>query len=210
MTPPVGVSTILLKYIYEFESESCRAALIPRIMADTRINKVKIKNLDKIFMDLYHHFRASPYYIGPPGSIFRYSSIYIAYDNAFKRLKSPKILSELIELMKFRREVYILPITAFSIAKKWAPKELGDIMIAHLANRNVTRADVGLPEEGEYLPTLKTIVKQTTFTAIKCLQFYPSEENLKIIMDYTDDTDEELARFAQEHAEKMKNKLLEM
>ena len=64
---PVGSSSILLKYIYQFESESCRAVLIPSILVDNRRYKVKIKNLDRIIMDLYHHFRASPYYLPPPG-----------------------------------------------------------------------------------------------------------------------------------------------
>jgi len=202
---PIGASTILLKYIYQFESESCRAVLIPSILVD----KVKIKDLDRIVMDLYHHFRASTYYIAPPGS-GRSAHIYMTYDNAFKKLKSPKIVPELVELMKSHREVCILSITASTIARKWAPKKLGEIMAAHLMNKNVTRADVGLPEEGKYYPSLETIVEQTLFVAIKCLQFYPSEENLKIIMDYTNHSNKDLAKFAKEHAEKMKKKLLEM
>lgn len=202
---PIGASTILLKYIYQFESESCRAVLIPSILVD----KVKIKDLDRIIMDLYHHFRASTWYIAPPKS-GRSAHIYLTYDNAFKKLKSFKIVPELVELMKSPREVFILSITASTIAKKWAPKELGKIMAAHLMNKNVTNADVGLPEEGEYYPSLETIVEQISFVAIKCLQFYPSEENLRIIIDYTNHSNKDLAKFAQEHAEKMKNKLLEM
>ncbi len=206
MRMPAGSSTILLKYIYQFESESCRAVLLSCILRE----KAKIKDWEKIAMDLYRHFRASSYYIGPPGQGFGYDVIYIAYDNAFKTAKSPEIVAELIEFMRFRREVYILALTAFAIAKKWAPKELGEIMANHLMNKHVTRADIGLPEEGEYIPPFEWIVKQSTFNAILCLQFYPSQENLRIIMEYTNHPNADLAKFAQEHADKMKKKLLEM
>ena len=205
---PAGVSPILLKYIYQFKSESCRAVLLTRIVVDKTKNKVKIKDLDRIVMDLYHNFRVSPYYISPPESGSS-AHIYMRYDNSLRRVVSPRILPELVEIMKFRRDFYILSITAFKIARKWAPKELGEIMAAHLTNKNVTRADVGLPEEGKYYPSLETIVEQSSFTAIKCLQFYPSEDNLRIIMDYTNHPNKDLAKFAQEHAEKMKKKLVE-
>ena len=177
---PVGASAILLKYIYQFQSESCRAVLIKSIVIDKVKRGVKIMDLDRIIMDLYHHFRASSYYIPAPGPCTS-AHIYITYDNAFNYLKSQKLVPELLELMRFRREIYILSITAFMIAKKWTPKELGEIMATHLMNKNVTRADVGIPGEGEYRPSLKWIAEQTSFNAIKCLQFYPSQENLKII-----------------------------
>ena len=201
---PTGSSSILLKYIHQFESESCRAFLLSKIICDD----VKIKGLDKIVMDLYHHFRSSSYYVAPPKSGGT-AHIYIAYDNAFRILKSSKIMSEIVELLKSRREVYILALTAQMIAKKWAPKELEEIMVAHLMNKKLTRKDVNIPEYGEYHPSLEYIAHQTSFTAIKCLQYYPSEENLKIIMSYTDHPYEELAKFAQEYAKKMETKLLE-
>ena len=206
---PAGVSTILLKYIYQFKSESCRAVLLSRSIADKMKNKIKIKDLDRIVMDLYHNFRESAYYIAQPESGSS-AHIYIHYDNSLLRVVSPKILPELVDIMKSRRDFYILSLTAFKIAKKWAPKELGEIMAGHLINTNVTSADVGLPEEGNYYPSLETIVEQSSFTAIKCLQFYPSEENLRIILDYTNHSNKDLAKFAQEHADKMKKKLQEI
>ena len=203
---PVGASTILLKYIYQFESESCRSVLFPSIIVDKMEKDVK-KNLDRIIMDLYHHFRESPYYIAPPES-GRSAHIYLGYDNALKRVVSPKIFPELVDLMKFPRDAYILSLTLRKIVRKWAPKELGKIMAAHLMNKNVTRADVGLPEEGKYYPSLETIVDQVAFNAIDCLQFYPSEENLRIILDYTNTPYKALAEFAQKHAKLMEANLL--
>lgn len=207
--PPAGSSDILLKYIHQIESESFRATFFPWIIADKLKHKTKIKDLDRIIMDLYYHFRASSYYIAPPGPNSS-AHIYIRYDNAFNRLKSRKIIPELVELMRNRREVYILGLTSNMIAKKWAPKELGEIMAAHLMNKSITRADIGLPEEGEYFPSLETIVEQSSFNAINCLQFYPSNENLRIIMDYTNHPNEELAKFAQKQVEQMEEKLLVM
>lgn len=97
------------------------------------------------------------------------ANIYLKYDNAFSKLKSSKISSELVSLMKYRREVFILRFTAIMIARKWAQKELGEIMATHLMNKNVTRADVGMLEDGDYKPSLEVIVRETAFTAIECL-----------------------------------------
>lgn len=201
MIPPKGSGPVILKYIHQFESEDCRAALILSIVHDCP----KFENLDRIIMDLYHHFRASAYYISPPDSPAPVHVI--RYDNAFAQFKSPKILPELVELFKSRRELYYLSVTADMIAKKWAPEELGKIMADHLKNPNVTRADVGLPEEGTYYPSLESIVEQTSFNAIRCLRYYPTEENLKIITSYTNHPYDRLAKFAQEEAERMKTKL---
>ena len=205
---PAGASSILLKYLHQFESEACRAVLMRSILIDD----VKIKGMDRIFMDLYYHFKASKYYIPLPKEIsgINSSDIYSKYDLAFSRLKSSKILPELLELMKSRRDVDILPGTARMIAKKWAPKELGEVMANYLLNKNVTRADVGLPEEGVYYPSLETIVLNTSVTAVACLQYYPSEENLKIIMEYTNHPHKGFAKFAKETVEKMATKLLLM
>ncbi len=70
-------------------------------------------------------------------------------------------------------------------------------------NKNVTKADVGMLEDGDYKPSLEVIVRETAFTAIECLLYYPSEENLKIIMEYTNHPNKELAKYAQESVEKM-------
>jgi hypothetical protein len=96
------------------------------------------------------------------------------------------------------------------IASKWAPKELGEIMATHLMNKNVTRVDIAIPGEGDYKPPAEKIVRQTTFNAIRCLQFYPSEENINIVLDYTNVSDKELAKFALEIAHKMKKTLPKM
>ncbi len=202
---PVGANAILLKYIYQFESESCRAVLIPIIL----YNKPKIKGMDKIILDLYYHFRESSFFAPLPNSGITTPHMYTAYDYAFRTLKSKKIAPELVEILKSRRDVDVIPFTAIMIARKWAPKELGEIMAAHLMNKNVTRADVGMLEDGDYKPSLEVIVRETAFTAIECLLYYPSEENLKVIMEYTNHPYKELAKYAQESVEKMERKLLE-
>ena len=207
---PVGSSSILLKYIYQFESESCRSVLVSCILLDNRRYKVKIKNLDRIIMDLYHHFRASPYYLPPPGPC-RAAHIYMRYDTALTRLKTLKIVPDIIEILKSRRELYILGGTAMAISKKWAPKELGEIVAAHLMNKNVTRTDVGIPEDGgDYRPTAEVIATQSVFNGIQYLRYYPSQENVRIISSYADHENEELAKYAKAQAELMEKKLQEM
>lgn len=206
---PVGSCNVVLKYIDQFESEACRAILMLRVCNDKIYSKTKIKDLDRIIMDLYHHFRASSYYVVGPGTN-RSKYIYGIYDKYLEKFKSRKILPELIELMKSRRELYILPFTVVSIAKKWKPEELEEILVNHLKNKNITRADVGIPEEGDYHPTAEIVALQTAFVAIGCLEHYPSPKNVQVIMEYADHPDEDLAKCARESAEKMRKKLQEM
>ena len=184
--------------------------LMRKIVYDKKRNKVKLKDLDRLVMDLYHHFRASPYYILPPQQKGNTNYIYIAYDNNLRNVLTPKIVPEIIELLKNLREVFILPLTANKIAKKYAPKELEEIMVNHLLKKEVTMADVGFLEEGYSIVNFNYIAKQTKFNAIECLEHYPSEENVKVIMEYADHPNESLAKYARESAEKMKKKLLEM
>ncbi|MBR4292718.1 MAG: hypothetical protein IKT54_03805 [Clostridia bacterium] len=206
---PLGSGPLLLKYLNQIEHEGFRAALLYRILADNRKTKTKIDNVDRLVLDLYYHFRASPYYVSPPKKPAP-AHIYMEYNCELYRVKSKKILPELVELMKSLRDLYILSSVAKSIAKKWVPEELGKIMANHLINKNVTNADVGIPGEGDYKPNLESIFKQTRYTAIACLEYYPSEENIKVIMEYADNPDKDLAKFARESAEKMRKKLQEM
>lgn len=206
---PVGAGTILMKYIHQFESETCRAALLPSVYPDRKI----IPGLDRTILDLYYHFRASSFYLLSPGRtperpVVGSGHIYIAYDNALKWATTRKTLPEVLELLKCRREVYILSITERTIAKKWAPPELGEIMAAHLLNTSVTKSDVCLPETGICLPNFEHLVEQTCFNAIDCLRYYPSKENLEIIRGYINHKNKELGKYAEKKAKVIEDKLM--
>lgn len=166
----------------------------------------KVKGADRKIMDMYYHFKQSVRYISPPDSP---GPLHImgAYDNAFLKLKSKKLVDELMILMHSLRDVFYLPLTTKMIAKKWAPPELEQIMVHHLTNKSITRADVGLPESGTYSPSLETIVEQTKFTAIACLQYYPSQSNLELVESFMDDDYAELRKFAEKAAKAMREKL---
>lgn len=207
---PVGAGAILMKYIHQFESEVMRAALLPSVYPDRKI----IPGLDRTILDLYHHFRASSFYLLSPGFTPKHpvvgsDYIYIAYDNALKWATTRKTLPEVLELLKYRREVFILAITERTIAKKWAPPELGEIMAAHLLNTSVTKSDVCLPETGICLPDLEHIVVQSCFNAIDCLRYYPSKENLEIVRGYISHKNKELGKFAEKKAQIIEKKLME-
>ena len=194
-----GVGKICINYIDSFKSESLRACLLYPITLD------KVKGADRKIMDMYYHFKQSVRYISPPDSP---GPLHImgAYDNAFLKLKSQKLVDELMILMHSLRDVFYLPLTTKMIAKKWAPPELEQIMVHHLTNKSITRADVGLPESGTYYPSLETIVEQTKFTAIACLQYYPSQSNLELVESFMDDDYAELRKFAEKAAKAMREK----
>ncbi len=196
-----GIGKICLNYIDSFKSEDLRACLIYPITLD------KIKGADRKIMDLYYHFKNSYRYISPPDSP---GPLHImgAYDNAFLRLKSKKLVDELMSLTHSLRDVFYLPLTTKMIAKKWTPPELEKIMVHHLTNKSITRADVGLPESGAYYPSLETIVEQTKFTAIACLQYYPSQSNLELVESFKNDDYAELRKFSDKMAQVIKNKLI--
>ncbi|MBE6617253.1 MAG: hypothetical protein E7627_04855 [Ruminococcaceae bacterium] len=202
---PSRIAPIINKYILGFKSEYMRSHLLYSIILDS----IEIENMDELVVQMYRQFRLSKYNISPPGPNKSWV-IYMKYDNILAQIKSKKYVPEIIEWYKSLREMDRLAVTLHKIARKWRPKELEQIMVGHLLNTSPTRADIDLPETGDYRPTLEYIYLQSRFNAISALKYYPSERNRDLILTYADHEYKELSKFAKKTAEKMDAKLKEM
>lgn len=192
-----GAGPIVVKYIDRFESEYNRAALVYHIAHD------KVKNGDRIIMDMYYHFKNSRTYI-PPAGEHGPAAIIVDYDNAFWRMKSKKLVPELVALMRNPRDLHYLPLTATRYLYKFS-SEMEEIALYYLKNNPMSRKDVGLPESGTYYPPVEDINRENTFQALTVLSKFPTEANLQVISTFL--TDEIYGGHAKKLIEKMKQKM---
>jgi len=104
-----GSGEIMAKYISSFPSETVRGFLIPQIVAD------RLKDADKLILQLYLHFKNSDEYIAKPEEPSP-AHIYVRYDNAFKSLKPKRLQNELLKPAHDPRNAFYLPFTMRMLA----------------------------------------------------------------------------------------------
>ncbi|MBE6617252.1 MAG: hypothetical protein E7627_04850 [Ruminococcaceae bacterium] len=197
---PSGAGHIIVKYINRFENELAKSRLILRLYTD------KVPNRDRIIMDLYHKYRESKYYLhADKGGI--QMCICMDYDNAFYKMKSKKLLPELIEISKSIAETRRLSVTYGMIMKKWAPPEMEEIMVGHLLNRTPSKLEMGFADGPETDKRFYFDLTQSRFCQIRTLSYFPSERNHDLILTYADHEDKDLSKYAKKTAEIMAAKL---
>ena len=111
-----GAGNIVAKFITEFSSEEVKGYLIPQMVSD------KIKDCDKIVLQLYEQFRLSDEYVAKPGEPAP-AHIYVRYDNAFKILKPKRLKKNLMEIAHSPRDAFYLPFTMRMLAS-WKMPEM--------------------------------------------------------------------------------------
>ena len=186
-----GTGNIVAKYITEFSSEDVRGYLVPQMVAD------KIKDCDRLVLQLYMHFRASDEYIAKPGEPAP-AHIYVRYDNAFRRLKPKRLAKDLIALAHNPRDAFYLPLTMRMLAS-WKIPEMKDILLSYSANDSFSDQDVGIYDsENPYFPPYEGMKRELTFTAIDGLKYYPSAEVREIITSFANSTDKDIKAAAEQ------------
>jgi len=195
-------SEIYLKYIHRFESESIRGYLSPQFVSD------KIKDCDKLILSLYLRFKFSQEYISAPGAPAP-AHIYTSYDNSIKKTKPKRLKNDLLELLKEPRDVVYLPFTMKMVAS-WKIDGVDAYLRNYLNSDSITEADVGLPVNSEnYYPSISYIKRELKFRAISGLKYYPTEENIELISEYTANADSDIAAAAQRSLGYMQKRLVE-
>lgn len=185
-----GSGEIMAKYITMFSSEDVRAYLVPQMVFD------KVKDCDKLVLQLYLHFKASDEYIAKPGCPSP-AHIYVRYDNAIRKLKPKRLKKELLELAHNPRDAYYLPFTMRMLAS-WKIQEMKDLLLSYLSPDSITPQDVGIDNiEKPYYPSFESIKRDLIFTAIEGLKYYSSEETVNIIKVFADDPDQDIKMAAQ-------------
>lgn len=181
----IGAGKIILKYIDQFSSESVRAYLIPQLLLD------KVRDCDKLILRMYLHFRESGEYISAPGKPSP-SHICTRYDNAFYKLKSKRVVVDLINILQSPRDAFYLPLTVKMLAS-WKVPELERILQDYLRPGTVSMLDVGLYEDGQmYFPSFSFICRELKFTAMNGLSHYHSQETMNTLCLYVSDPDEDI------------------
>lgn len=202
---PDGASGVILKYIDRLYSESARENLAFSIYSDRK----QCKGWDVELVRQYRHFRESKFFIAPPGPNIS-AHIFAMYDTAFGSMKTKSLMYDMIEFSRSIREFHSLAYSLPRVAKRWHPEEVEDIVYNHLAKRTITRADVGLPEEGDYHPTPEHIYDQSRYIGISCLSNYPSQKNYDMILSYADSDIKDLKEHAEKYAKIVRDKMSEM
>lgn len=180
-----GAGEIIAQYITKFSSESVKGFLIPQMVAD------RVKDCDKMVLQLYLNFKSSDEYIGKPGQPAP-ANIYVRYDNAFKKLKPKRLVGDLISLARNPRDAFYLPFTMRMLAS-WKVPEMRDLLVFYARNR-LTPSDVGIQEDTNQLfyPSLEFIIRELKFTAIDGLKHFPSPETRTLIAALADSTDKDI------------------
>lgn len=180
-----GSGSIIVQYIMLFSSESVRAYLIPKLVAD------KIKDCDRLILQMYLHFKQSDEYISGAGFPAP-AHIYTRYDNAISTIKPKRLKDDLINLAHNPRDAFYLPFTMRMLAS-WKIPELKDILLMYASEDNVSAQDVGLNEDdNNHFPSLAFIKRELRFTAIEGLRHYPSYEVIECIKCCSTDTDADI------------------
>ena len=180
-----GAGNIVAKYITEFSSEDVKGYLIPQMVSD------KIKDCDKLVLQLYMQFKLSDEYIAKPGEAAP-AHIYVRYDNAFKVLKPKRLAKDLIELARSPRDAFYLPFTMRMLAS-WKMPEMQDLLLSYSTNDSFSAQDVGIYDsEQQYFPSLEFMKRELKFTAIAGLKYYPSAEVRGVIASLANSTDKDI------------------
>ena len=177
-----GTGEIIAKYITKFTSESIRGYLISKLVAD------KVKDCDKLILQLYLHFKASNEYIPHEGASLP-AHIYVRYDNAFKQLKSKRLKGEFMELMSHPIDAFYLPFTMRMLAS-WKIPEFKKVLLSYLSEDVWVLEDKGFGISDDKCSSIFVYIKrELLFTALEGLKYYPSPDVKSIIQPYTESLD---------------------
>ena len=169
-----GAGEIIAQYINRFSSEAVKAYLIPQLVLD------KVKDCDKIILQSYLQFQESNEYISLPGKPAP-AHIYVRYDNAFRKMKSKRIVDDLLRIITYPRNAFYLPLTVNMLAS-WKTLALKNVLLMYATPNNISMQDVGISKDGQsYFPPFSYICRELRFTAINGLRYYPSDETLNTI-----------------------------
>lgn len=185
----VGAGEIIAKYITSFSSESIKGYLLPQMVAD------KIKDCDKLILQLYTNFKLSDEYIGKKNCLSP-AHICVRYDNAFKALKPKRLISELMKLAHNPRDVFNLPLTIHMIAS-WKIPEMCELLLSYANADNLNSLDFFVCKGSSIqdYQSLEYVKREIKFTAIRGLKFYPTTEIKALLETFTtcEDADIRLA-----------------
>lgn len=166
-----GAGEIVAKYISQFSSEFIKMELLHHMVTD------KIKNCGQLLLQLYADYKLKAPSMPP------YPCKEECYDNAFRRLRSKRIKNELAALINNPIDAFALPLTTRMVAS-WKIPSLKDRFIEYVEIQNSPMAE-GLKEFENY----DFFCRELRFSALDGLKYYPSDEVVKLLKQYTENDD---------------------
>ena len=119
------------------------------------------------------------------------------YENAFRKLKPKRLAKELIELAHSPRDAFYLPFTMRMLAS-WKIPEMKDLLLSYCAEDSFSAQDVGIYDDRQpYFPSLESMKRELTFTAINGLKYYPSVETMDVITAFASGADNDMRSAAE-------------
>ena len=187
-----GAGKIYAKYITKFSSESVKGYLIPQIVAD------RVKDSDRLLLQLYRGFKQSEEYIAKPGESSP-AHIYVRYDNAFKRLKPRRLANDLMEFAYNPRDAFYLPFT-MRMLSSWKIEEMRDLLIRYACGNdlNIFGTERGNTDDTKSCPPIEFMKRELKFTAIDGLKYFPSPEVVALIKSFIDSDDKDIQTAAKQ------------
>lgn len=173
-----GAGPIIARYIWKLETHAARAFLIPQMVSD------RIKDCDRLVLDLYRDFRRSPN---------RSGAAYVRYDNAFWKLKPKRLKQELLELVENPMDAYWLPLTVRTIAS-WKLPEMYPILLRYADSDNIIPEQLGC--SADMRKQVNTMKRDLKFCAIAGLKYYPTLEAEQIMLGFLQSPDKDIAMAA--------------
>lgn len=97
-----------------------------------------------------------------------------------------------MELAHNPRDAFYLPFTMRMLAS-WKLPEMKDLLLSYAANDSISAQDVGIHDSEQlYFPSVESIKRELTFTAINGLKYYPSAEVIGVILSLTFNSDKDI------------------
>lgn len=189
-----NIGEIVKKYIFRFQSENIRSALIEQLVFS------RVPDCGEILLELYLHYRQST--CKTPTN----AGIIVRYDNAFNRCKPKRIKNELLELLSVPINAYYLPFT-LKMLSSWKIPECQEILLRYLHPENISASDLEIAEDTEdLLARLQYRQKQLRCSAILNLRYYPTDEIISILENITHETDRDFCRAAEKSLQYIKSR----
>lgn len=172
-----NIGEIIKKYIFRFQSEKIRAALLEQMVVS------RLPDCGEILLKLYCNYTESM--CQTPAN----AGIVARYDNAFSHCKPKRIKDKLVTLIAEPINAYQLPLTV-KMLSSWKVPQCKEILLRYLHPENITAKELQIAEDvNDLTKRLLYRQKQLRCAAIINLRYYPSEEVILLLENIKFETD---------------------
>jgi len=171
-----NINHIIIKYIYEFNSEHIRVILLKQLFYGDDFQK------EDIAIKCYDTFKNSKEYISDIGEPSP-SIICIIYDNLFSNFSSKTEKMKLLHIIKNPRDAYYLPLT-LKMMSQLKIEEVKVFLLKFLNPTSITKSIGSKYNDDKYDPSLSSIKHQLLLSAIELLKYYHTQDVYNAVKKY--------------------------